>query len=122
MLEELAEDCFDEVDHLVEEKTEEQHVEVDLAQPTVETSRLARVSTQVARLDEETAEDVIKELSVEITEVQVREDLRHGCSDRLKRVLFLTKNILVHILTYFIIALNIANSYNLHPVADRAQF
>jgi len=93
MLEELAEERFDEVDHVVEEKTEEQHVEVDLAQPTVEQSRLARASTQVARLDEETAEDVIKELTVEITEGQVREDLRHGCSERLIRVLFLAKKI-----------------------------
>jgi len=44
--------------------------QVELAQPTVEKSRPARASTQVARLDEETAEDVIKELTVEITEGQ----------------------------------------------------
>jgi len=48
--------------------------QVDLAQPKVEQSKLARTSTQVARLEEETAEDVIKELTIEVTageEIQV---------------------------------------------------
>jgi len=45
-------------------------VQVDLAQSTVEKSKLARASTQVARLEEETTEGVIKEITVEITEGQ----------------------------------------------------
>jgi len=77
ILEELAEERFDEVDHLVAEQTQEQQIQVDLAQPKVEQSKLARTSTQVARLEEETADDVIKELTVEVTageEIQIQLD------------------------------------------------